>query len=358
MQSLNLARLTKLIGAITIAVLAVAAHPQSYPPAWSSASSYAVGDQVQLKGNVLRATHAVVPGGFKYDDWEMWEVRANTIVFVGAGQSFSTLPTAWSWVQNARVASGAYLHIYISTAHGNYNETLSSPFSLDHQSGSQISLIGDNQANINFSSSGFVIDSGHTFASLSGVTVGVSGGSGLNAVSGGAIEDVSNTTISNTANPGFGTGVAVTQGAMHLETSVTITGFATAISADLGGSVVLASHFPLNGAGPASFTTGLYANRNGVISAQYCDLGNATNGFETGAQAENGGLIDLTSAQTYNCGIAVQADAGGRIYAFGINPVSNNLDVKVYDGGTVFDTSPGTLNTSTGTGDGSYIWRS
>ena len=73
-------RLFTLFTALVFSIAAASA--QSFPPAWSSSATYVVGDQAQLNGNVIRCTHANT-GGFKYDQWELWEVRANTVLKIG-----------------------------------------------------------------------------------------------------------------------------------------------------------------------------------------------------------------------------------------------------------------------------------
>lgn len=133
-----------------------------------------VGDLVTDYGNLYRCEVAVTkpyidPSKY-YQNWELFYVRNNTTVAVGQGQTFPTLAIAWKYVHNARVATDAYLHVSIVTTNGNFNESFSAPFNLDMDTGSQVSIIGDNTANISLGfgeSAGLTIDSSHSIASIS-----------------------------------------------------------------------------------------------------------------------------------------------------------------------------------------------
>jgi len=360
-------RLSSLLHSIALlaACLAIMAcsspsRAQTYPPAFSTSASYAIGDQVQLNGNVLRATHAVTPGGFKYDDWELWEVRANTVLVVGVSQTFTTLPLAWAYVKNARIADGAYLHVYISTAHGIFNESFNAPFSLDQGSGADITLTGDTKANINLTftnSNGLVVDSGHSFGTISNITItGENSYTGITATTGGAIADISNVESSQ-----FGVSVyAFQSGNVHVENTFSATTSGTVFAAGMDGSIVVANGLTINGTGAG---TCFYANHNGSIIAESCTVGTGTGtaGFAQGVWAENGGFIDVNSGSINDCTLGCEADFGGRITirsgSLGRTVHSNGEDMKVFDGGTIDATSAvGNGSNFVGSNDGSYIW--
>ena len=356
--------------ALTVAFLGFAALParlqaQSYPPAFSAASSYAVGDQVQLFGNVLRATHAVVPGGFKYDEWELWDVRSGTTVMIGPGQDFANLQAGWAYIQNAHVTDGAYLHLYINTSKGGLNETFTSAFSLDHGSGALISIIGDTPGNILFtfpSSAGFIIDNGHAFGNISGIII--SSGSiswtnhaqGLTLLNGATIEGLATSNI-------FGFEVAIYAyqcASIYVYPTVQILYCNNGVTADFGASVN-AGGITYVGQGPTGGGTCFYADHNGTIAASGStvgSIGSGEQGYAIGAHALNGGVIDANSCSFEYCGTACDAAQGGRITVTGGTFKSNTADLTAREGGTIYATGTTTPDgTSVGVGDGSFIWK-
>jgi len=306
-------------------MLSSQASAQSYPPAWSSSASYSIGDQVQLAGNVLRATHAMSAGSFRYSYWELWEVRANTNIMVGIGGQFTTLASAWNYAANVRVAQGAYLHLFILN---NHTENLNAPFSLNHPFGAKISIIGQNGANdvFNFTAAadGFDLDSGHTFAGLSNLTInGPAGGS--------------------STHPAF----EVQHGAYLASlSSLTIANFDLGFETDYSGEIDNITKVQLN-----QFLYGAAASGNGTLvfsTPMIVDGKNTTRATPAfGFSASDGGQIYAApSSEADNCTIGFQASAGGRINANGTkvaNPngdnqygyYSNNRGVIHADGTTV-----------------------
>ncbi len=143
-------RLALALSALVVFILVPGAgRAQSNPPAWSSSAVYAVGDQVQTGGNVYRAiTKISSPSGTSpavdYTHWQLSQVLSNTTLLIGGGQTFPNLVTAWTYALYARVADGVYLHFYISTARGDFQEDFGGPFLLDHGSGARIAILGDN----------------------------------------------------------------------------------------------------------------------------------------------------------------------------------------------------------------------
>jgi len=314
---------------IGIVAMCANAPAQSYPPAFSAASSYAVGDQVQLNGNVLRCTHAVTPGGFKYDDWEMLLVRSNTVLEVGIGQTFSTLQLAWQYAENATIAEGAYLHIYVSTAKGNHSETLAKQFSLDHPFGAQISVIGDNAGNIDFDfsqSNGFVIDSGHSLAALSGISItaniGIGSYDGLVASSNAALTSVASVTF----NGNFQTYVEATSGAVvnFLGTDKFNGNESTLISAD-GGTIYIPSNTSLNGGVLSNYA--IYAvNGARVFVGSGSSVINCSN---ANIYADFGSLVNVNGCTLHGGsegGFDVQATHGSSVLAVGDGTPNTSVD--------------------------------
>jgi len=355
---MNLARSGALCSLIVFALLFVAAasEAQSYPPAWKSASSYAIGDQVQLNGNVLRATHAVTPGGFKYDEWELWEVRANTNVMVGVGQTFPKLETAWPYVKNARVAEGAYLHLYLSSVHGVLNDSLSGPFSLDHQSGARVSIIGDNASNIvlggpsGLRGDGLTIDSGHAFGTISTISIlGNSlfgGGNAIAATGNSSIANVTGVVISY-----FNAGVYAAQGSsISVDSSVAINyALAFEIEATSNGNVSVASGW----AGTSGNSATLYASYGGQISAEDCSISNSGS---VGVYANYGGVIDVSSSSISGCYVGISSYDRGFIYAeFCTFNGNSGYDVSAQNGGAI-EVDNNALNAHIDSGAGSNIY--
>jgi len=348
--------------AFCVAGLAAAALPslsnaQSYPPAFKTTSTYAIGDQVQLNGNVLRATHAVAVGGFKYDDWELWEVRANSDVIIGVGQPFTNLTTAWAYVHNARVADGAYLHLYLSSAHGHFSETFSAPFSLDHSFGANISLMADGLSGntLHFNASGFTLDSGHAFGTMSALTLTGTTGTGIQAVNGASIQNIINCSLS-----GFPVGVDAEQNAsINLDSTVHLAGFVAAGAQAMGnGSIVISDGITITG-NSATSINGLYEADGGYIKARYATITDC----ESGVRATEGGVVDVEYANIYANQFGLHTNMKAHIdceYATfsGHTPMNAADDIFCALGSTVDGTNSNaaTSNNSIGVGDGSFLY--
>lgn len=330
---------------------------QSYPPVWTSGSTYVAGDIVQYGGNWFRALKAVAPStnspSINYTNWELNFVRSNTTLIVGAGGAFPNLVFAWQYARNARIADAAYLHF--SLADG-LTEKFTAPFSLDHGSGALISIIADGNGTqvLNFTGcNGFNIDSGHSFGVISNVTF--NGQAGYIGISAEGDADISN--IEGIWMNGFGTGFFVYQGG-----AVSVTG-STAIScpnfavADFAGTIFLASGVYVHPAAQSS-GIGLYANRNATIIAEGCDIGTSTIGYSTDVWAENGAMIDVNHGDISSATLTgLAADTGGRIEFEDGYAANTGYDALAVQSGTI-NAVGATFNdkTKTGMGDGSYIW--
>jgi len=354
-RNLALAALCSLAATLSTTSLA-----QSYPPAWSNTATYSVGDQVQLNGNVLRAVVATpAPGSFIYSRWELWDVRANTTFMVGVGQTFTNLLTAWNYVHNARVADGAYLHLYISTAKGAFSETFTAPFSLDQGSGAQISILGDKPGNINLTFSacnGFAIDSGHTFGTLENLTM-----NGAATYTGVAASDLASITqIINVTVNGFGNSFTASRNANLYLPDIAATSYVQAIYADQGATINCPNIRLLQAEG---FLGGdLFATRGGIIYANGASLSNA----DMGCHADYGGMIYAFNCSICGCITGCYATHGGRIYIennkLGVNVGSgalvNETDLNAKSGGVIdaFLTAGSIPSISIDSGVGSYVY--
>jgi hypothetical protein len=292
-------------------------HAQSYPPAYSAASHYAIGDLAQTGGNVYRAIKAVTGGSgplFDYTDWQLESVKTNTTLLIGASQVFPTLTAAWNYCLNARVADGVYLHLYISTANGNYTQTFSSPFLLDHGSGPRMAILGDNQANIQLNCApdvtGFIVDTGHSFNTLSGLTLngGSGSGDGIKADFDATISSIGNTNIFS-----FNNGIHAQQGASVL-VGAGCTLFAcssAACLAETSASVVFSQGITLTGGGANGQESGFMAKTGGEVIAENSTLST----FSVGAQALLGGIVDINGSSVSNCNAGAFATNGGILTA-------------------------------------------
>jgi len=310
------------IGFAALAVLATTAFGQSFPPAWSSTAHYALGDIVQENQNYYRCTHAVTTPTLDpskaYFNWELWEVRLNTTVLIGTGQTFPTLQAAWAYGQCARISQGAYLHYYLVSTQGAHSETISSGLSLDHPFGASISIIGDSEAknslHIPFGSNGITIDSGHALALISNVQLLGDDEAHVALTA----SDNSLISLSNCNVNGFDNCLHATFGAMlHLSPTVTFTGagnspvWRTAVLADFGGRVIMPG-VTLDGQNNYWLqTTGIEASEDGYIDAQSCNVSYA----DTCVEARYMGQVDFTSGSATNGGYGLYATARGSITA-------------------------------------------
>jgi hypothetical protein len=322
-----------------MAMLAVLSQAQTYPPAWKSSSTYAQGDQVQVNGNIYRALGAVSQSGpspaTSYAKWELYYVRSNTTLMVGVNQTFPTLVSAWNYALNAKVADGVYLHFYISSAGGNFAESFASPFLLDHGSGARMAILGDVAANdtLTFSSTnGFIVDTGHAFNTISGVSIVNSGTSqqyrdGLKADFQATVSSLSNVIFT-----GFGTSILATQGAsVTALSSCSLSGNSPAVQASSGGSVVFPQGITLTGPGNDTIYTGFFAYDGGQIIAP----GSIISSFGDGILASTGGIVDAGSSTISNCIQGIEASANGTVEA-GSSTIENcHYGIYSHDSGDV-----------------------
>lgn len=302
--------LAMILGAV---LSSLPAHAQTNPPGWSSSAAYAVGDQAQLGGNVYRCIKAA-PAGMgaptaNYTNWELLLVRSNTTLMLGLGQTFPTLTAAWNYALNTRVADGAYLHFYISSAETGFYESFPSTLILDHGSGARMAIIGDSTANdvLSFVGSGVVVDTGHSFNTISGISIECqSGGSSL-------------------------TGLAVnSEGSISNVASVSFLGFATAVSASHNSSVNLTSNCALSGFG----TFGLKATFGGFISATSISVSGAVNA--AGIDSDEGGMIVANGANATGMETSFEAERGGYLEIENAT-ASGSQDVALKVDGAVVD---------------------
>ncbi len=344
--------------ALVCASVPCMANAQSYPPVWSNTGTYVAGDMVTDYGNVYRCiksvtTHYLDPSK-TYSNWELYYVRNNTTLVIGVGQTFPTLVTAWTYAQNCHVAQGVYLHLSISTATANLSENLGNGINLDHPCGASISIIGDNENNINFTSlTGIDLDNGHTIGLISGITLSGTNfglGSGIDLSYNATIGTLTETTIQNSHTPIF-----VDSGAkLHCTNSVHIAGFIYAVYALEQGGVVFDSGATING---GSTGIALYAMLGGYIAAPAMTIESCL----IGAVVNENAIVNLQAASfeknTYGMDVNTKGHADAEFATFGTGgEADKSTDISVSSGGSVDASNASTFTSAVGSSDGSYIW--
>ncbi len=333
---------------------------QAYPPTWSASATYAAGDLVQYGGNWYRSVKALAAHGpypaSGFGSWELNYVRSNTTLVIGMDQPFTSFQDAWAFALEARIADGAYLHLDISSAHGTLYDTFGGPFSLDHAFGAKISIIGDNSADIflggssGFAGNGFTIDSGHNLSLISNVSVLGSGakntGVGISANGNASLH------CTGVAIYSFMTGAQATQGASFGFDANSVIGSSTkyAVYASQNANMT----FPAG----ASFANNegsaeIYASTGANVVAAGTILSGSP---QVGADAENGGSIDITGCMLDNFHTAVLARNHSYVNATNVSLGNDSLDFQVAGNGVINATGVTGATTSIDTGTGSYIY--
>lgn len=327
-----------------------------FPPAYNNQAHYAPGDLVTDYGNLYRCNVAVtkpyLDPSKTYKNWELYYVRNNTTITVGVGQTFPDLLTAWTYVRNCHIAEAAYLHLSIVTTGGNLDETFSAPLNLDHTSGAQIAIQGDNASKITLSfpgSNGLVIDSGHSFGTISNVSL-----------------------VGGTAFSGIYAG---TNGSFTYLTNISVNGFDYNVYAEQLGTVIFGDNIEMSNC----YNFGCFANTGACISfspGQLSLTGDSGIGFcleaVHGARiiAENatvsasgvgviaawGGGVDVDGAAITNCHYGCVSYFNGTVEAEGVSLSSNSTyDLQAYDGGVIDALGVTTGSTSVTTGGAIYF---
>lgn len=352
-------RILPFLAAMAAFLLPGLSKAQSYPPVWTSTATYAAGDLVQYGGNWYRAVKALAAHGSYpsngFGSWELNYVRSNTTLVIGVEQQFPSLQDAWGFALEARVADGAYLHFSISTAHGDLEDAFTTTFNLDHQSGSKISIIGDDASKIflggptGFAENGLNLDTVHDIASLSNVTIlGAGDGDGLYVASGASIS------CSNVQIAFFHNGVHVVQGA-----SATLDGSCTiglsgnhSAEADLDGTIIFGAGFTCKDGDPVCI---LWAQTGGVIQAIGSTLDGNSSGNTSGAEAFEGGIIDVSDSSISNCVNGVEASDHGFLHGYSMQFSGNKTDIVATQNGVVLDDGTASPSKFTDSGTGSVI---
>ncbi len=219
------------------------------------------------------------------------------------GQSFPTLTIAWNYALNAKVADGAYLHFYISSSKGNYAENLSAPFLLDHASGARMAILGDNASadTLAFgSTNGLILDTGHSFNTVSGLTISGTGTDGVKVAYDAALSFLGKSNVS-----GFQNLVHAVQGAsivVNTDCTLSSPGNVSCL-AEAGGSITART---LTITTTNQQATAYWAVNGGIIVAESTNV----SGSNVGAEADNGGVIDVANSTFTTHGYPIVANDG------------------------------------------------
>jgi hypothetical protein len=354
-------------GALVLCLLSPKAYTQTVPPAWNGTATYAVGDLVTYEGNTYRClrpitTHNVYPTQY-YTWWEPYYVRTALTIYIGTRMPLPTLAAAWTYIQNARIANAGSIKLYIYTEYGDFNETFTAPFSLDHPFGNKITIAGDKLANVNLSftaSLGLTIDTGHTFGEIENVQVtsAASGASdGVYATTNASLPSLVNVIVN-----GFAYDIYADRGAtVACDSNSVIENYTTAGAyAAHGASINLGSGLTFAGPGVSSIGSyGLYAAFGGQITAPSCTV--KTN--SVGILAFEGGIVEAPGATIFTNGYGAAATMKGHVDVQGVNASGDTTDDLLAKTGGTIDASPNgsTLSTfgsskANGSSDGSYIY--
>jgi hypothetical protein len=259
-----------------------------------------------------------------YTYWELWEVRSNTTLIIGTKEPFPTLQVALNNIANCRIAEPVYLHLYISSAYGNHTETLMTPTNLDHPFGANISILGDNESNITFdydTSDGFIVDSGHTFGTISNVEV-QSNYNAIHATTGGIFANIDGVNVTGPSNNVGYTGFSADTGGIINAGAITCTDDNNCgCSASTGGRIFVGKSVTVTSANGSG--SGLSANNGGFISAVGCSV----TGPSTGLDAQNAGVIIAVGAKISHTEIAISANLNSTI-DFSSSTIQNS---SIYD---------------------------
>jgi hypothetical protein len=325
-----------------------------------------------MGGNVYRCIKAVPSHGAapttNYTDWELSLVRANTTLMIGSSQTFPNLLDAWDYALNCRVADGCYLHFYIDS----FNESFAAPLVLDHGSGPRMAIIGNNAALVafNFAGNGLVIDTGHSFNTISNISL-VSSSTTATGIS--ANSDATISSVSGVIFSGFNASVSASHNStVTLASSCTIGGFDRVGCEATFGGTILANSVNISGPGygiafladeggmisadsstATMVDTGCFANRGGYIEAIQLTITNSP----FGVQAASGAVIDFSGGTVDSTATACSAYDQAFIRAYGAGFQNNILDLEAYNGGAI-EAAGATYSTSSegGSVDGSYIY--
>ncbi len=292
-----------------------------------------------------------------YTDWELNYVRSNTTLMIGTGQTFPTLAAAWTYTLNAKIADGSYLHLYISSANGDFDEQFSAPLLLDQASGSRIAILGDSQTKdtIDFNNTnGLIIDTAHSINTLSGFTLSNEGNpsnsyDGLKINSQANITAVSNLTISDFGNCVY----AAQDSSASIDSGTQLEHFVNAgLWADSNATILVPAGLTITGDG-SNTGTALLAQHGGFIEAgDGITISECTNGIV----AFQGGIVVADEANISSSGQdGCWANVRGLVVLLGCTiSTSVNLDVEADSGSIVYATAS-TFTLSGYDNHGSYI---
>jgi hypothetical protein len=291
------------------------------PPPWSASGTYAPSNLVVGSDtNIYRAVHASTTSNHPDPTkdigsyWELFSAMVPTALKLGVGQRFSTtLEAAWRFIQHATISYSSPVTINIITTLGPFAESnIASTLSLNHAFGSHIKIVGDNKANIHFSFAanvnGFSLDQGHSFGSLSGISVQGTGtqdsGLGLHVLGGSTLN------ASNLDVHGFHIDLLVEGSSKAWLSGLVLGAFNAAAAQASTHSFLSCGGASINGT--SSGKLGLLADSGSTILAPSCSISNVT---LIGFQVLDGSVMEVQGAHATNCGTGFEADAHSTLNA-------------------------------------------
>jgi len=307
---------------------------QSNPPVFSTTTSYQKGAEIQYAGNTFRALNAVSASSnlptTDYNDWELYFVRADTTLMIGPSQTFPDIPTAWTYLLNATIADGAYVHMIVG-AGGADTENLSGPLILNHRNGANISIVNNfGLVELQFptGSAGIVISNGHKFGGIFGQTglyiLGTSGTYGVQVNQNSTLSHCDELVIN-----GFGEGMEAGSNSSIYSVNPGLEGDGDGAEALYGGYISLTSL----DIGPGDLTgAGLL-----TIGGQIAAVNSTIEGCATGAWAKDGGFIDVSGCTMTENNIGISSQYHSHVKAENAEISVSTTDDIIANGASTVD---------------------
>ena len=339
---------------ISVALCASASGQVINPPQWNSADQFLAGGLVRgSDGNYYRALHSTTnmnPVADNHSNWELYYVRANTVLDVEAsGARFNSLKRAFAMVQSATVASPATVTIRIHSTRAYYVESFASEFSLNAESGKRITIVGDNASRVTLkftnNTNGLVLSDGNTFGGVSAISI-LGPGVKTSTESGFSVSSSSILLAGTVKVSGFDTAFKISDHSFASLPSSSATNFTSYAVSCEDHSIATCQSFLADGGGTALH--GLYATTSSQIDAHQASVKNLTGfafacdfGSSVAARAASADhchfgyycdgfcTLDATVSAASSCYIGYYDSHGGRLAAQGATVSSNQSDFNI-----------------------------
>ncbi len=241
--------------------------------------------------------------------------------------------------------------IDIVTTGGDFIETFNAPLSLDHSSGSQVSIIGDNVNHITLrfpNTGGLTLDNLHDFGTIQSIAlIGGANGNGISAGTGAVYSNIGYCLIS-----GFDTQVDLEQNSSLNFGSGIVMSNCLNNGIHLDASSLFVANGALNFVGNGAFGAGIAAQHGSRVVAQ----GSIFNSGGYGVIAYNDSVIDVTNSTFSNCGRDCGSFFNSSIIATGGSFSSTDVDLYAGYQGLIY--ANGVTGASMSTTNGGNIYTS